>query len=91
MGRRSEVINDALAEEIQRSEQRKKRRDKTTAAIPEPEPAAPAGRDLRGSPLEPDPNPQRSLLVKSPTVDSKVRRGQLRIQTNWEPVGNGHW
>ena len=55
MDRRRKVINEALAEEIQRSEQRKKMSDKTAAAIPEPEPAA---RDLRESPFVPDPNPR---------------------------------
>ena len=47
MDRRSEVIDEALAEETQRSERRKKRSDKTTAAIPEPEVVAPAAQDLR--------------------------------------------
>ena len=47
LDRRNEVINEALAEEIQRSEQRMKKSDKTTAAIPEPEPtAALAAQDL---------------------------------------------
>ena len=62
MDRRSEVINEAMAEEIQRSEQRKKRSDKTAAAIPEPEPSA---RHLRERPVGPDPNPKRRLLMKS--------------------------
>ena len=37
MDRRNEVINEALAEEVQRGEQRKKRGDKVTAAVPESE------------------------------------------------------
>ena len=45
MDRREEVINEALAEEVRRGEQRKKRSDEATAAVPEtgsavPEPMA---------------------------------------------------
>ena len=45
LDRRDEVINEALAEEVRRGEQRKKRSDGTTAAVPEtgstaPEPMA---------------------------------------------------
>ena len=36
MDRRDEVINEALAEEMRRGEQRKKRSDEATAAVPEP-------------------------------------------------------
>ena len=35
LDRRDEVINEALAEEVRRGEQRKKRSDGTTAAVPE--------------------------------------------------------
>ena len=41
LGRRNEVIIEALAEEVQRGEQRKKRSNKATAAVPESESAAP--------------------------------------------------
>ena len=40
LDRRSEVINEALIEEVQRGEQRKKSCDDTAAEILEPEPAA---------------------------------------------------
>ena len=59
------MIDEVLAEETQRGERRKNRCDQTTAAILEPEPAAPAAQDLRESPIEPNPNPKRRLLVKS--------------------------
>ena len=58
------MINEALAEEEQRGEQRKKRSDKVTAAVPESEPAAPGAKDLREVLVEPYPNPNR-LLMKS--------------------------
>ena len=65
LDRRNEVIFEALVEEVQRGEQRKERSDNTTAAIPEPEPAASAAQDLRESPIEPDLNPKRILHMKS--------------------------
>ena len=71
MDRREEVINEALAEEVRRGEQRKKRSDGSTAAVPETGSAAPepmagsAASELREDPIEPDPNPKRRLLMKS--------------------------
>ena len=65
---RSEVINEVLAEEVQRGEQRKKRSDKDTAAVPESEPAASAAPEPREAPVEPDPNPKRRLLMKSASL-----------------------
>ena len=64
LDRRDEVINEALAEEVRRGEQRKKRSNEATAAVPEAEHAAPG---LRENPIEPDPNPnpKRRLLMKS--------------------------
>ena len=56
---RNEVIHEALAEEVQRGEQRKKRSDKATAAVPESKPAASAASEPREAPVEPDPNPNR--------------------------------
>ena len=50
------MINEALAEEVRRGEQRKKRSDGTTAAVPEPT-AGSAAPELREDPIEPDPNP----------------------------------
>ena len=67
----TKVINEALAEEVRRGEQRKKRSDGTTAAVPEtgstaPEPmAGSAAPELREDPIEPDPNPKRRLVMKS--------------------------
>ena len=71
LDRRDEVINEALAEEVRRGEQRKKRSDGTTAAVPETGSAAPepmagsAAPELREDPIEPDPNPKRRVLMKS--------------------------
>ena len=62
LDRRNEVINEALAEEVQRGEQRKKR---ATAAVLESEPAASAAPEPREAPVDPDPNPKRRLLMKS--------------------------
>ena len=88
LDRRSEVINEALAEEIQRGEQRKMRSDKSAGAIPELEPA------VRESPIEPDPNPKRRLLRKSASsaASGSGQQGAKRPATDTEsPVGNGHW
>ena len=81
---RTEVINEALAETG--GEQRKKRSDETAAAIPEPEPAESAARDLRQNPIESEPNPKRSLLISQrrqqpAAVDGKGRRGQSVTDT----------
>ena len=40
MDRRNEIINEALADEVRRGEQRKNRTDRTTVAAPGTEPAA---------------------------------------------------
>ena len=45
LDRRNEVINEALAEEVRRGEQRKKRSDRATVAVPGTESAAPAPRE----------------------------------------------
>ena len=66
LDRRSEVINEALAEEVRRGgEQRKKRSDSATAAVPETESAAP---ESRANPSEPEANPKRRLLIKSASL-----------------------
>ena len=65
LDRREELINEALAEEVRRREQRKKRSDRATAAVPETEPATSAAAELREDSIEPDPNPKRRLLMKS--------------------------
>ena len=73
------MINEALAEDVWR-EQRKKRCDDTTAAAtPEPEPAASAARDSRESPIEPDLNPKRRLLMKSASSIASSS-GQQRVK-----------
>ena len=59
------MINELLAEEVPRGEQREKRSDKATAAVPESEPAVSGAPEPREAPVEPDPNPKRGLLTKS--------------------------
>ena len=62
LDRRSEVINEALAEEVRRKEQRKKRSDTAAAAMPETKPAAPAVSEPRGDPIESDPDAKRRSI-----------------------------
>ena len=61
LDRRNEVNNEALAEEVRRGKQRKKRSDSATAAVPETDSAAPESRE---APIEPEVNPKRRLLMK---------------------------
>ena len=83
LDRRKEVINEALAEEVRRGEQRKKRSDGTTAATPGTGSAAPepmtgsAAPELREDPIEPDPNPKRRLIMKSASSEASSS-GQQR-------------
>ena len=67
LDRRNEVINEALAGEVRRGEQRKKRSDRATAAVPETESAAPEPRE---EPREPEVNPKRRLLLKSASLSA---------------------
>ena len=71
------MINDALAEEVRRGEQRKKRRYRATAAVPETESAAPEPRE---NPIEPEANPKRRLLMKSAssTASGSVQQKEKR-------------
>ena len=62
------MINEALAEEVRREEQRKKRSDRAAAAIPETKSAAPAVSEPREDPTEPDPKPKRRLIMKSSSL-----------------------
>ena len=62
MDRRNEVINEALAEEVRRGEQRKKGSDRATVAVPETESAAPEPRE---NTIEAEANPKRRVLMKS--------------------------
>ena len=80
LDRRSEVINEALAEEVRREEQRKKRSDRGAAAIPETKPAAPAVSEPREDPIEPDPNPMRRLIIisSSLTASGSGQRGERK-------------
>ena len=64
LDRRNEVINDALAEEVRSAQERKRRDADAAAATPKTEPAAPAARDSRESPVELDPNLKKRLLMK---------------------------
>ena len=88
LDRRDEVINEALAEEARRGEQRKKRSDGTAAAVPEtgstaPEPmAGSAAPELREDPIEPDPNPKRRLLMKSASLTASGSVQQKEEETN---------
>ena len=68
LDRRNEVINEALAEEVRRGEQRKKRSDRAIVAVPETEPAASAAPEPREAPVEPEANPKRRLLMKSASL-----------------------
>ena len=62
------MINEALAEEVRRGEQRKKRSVRATAFVPETESAAPEPRE---NPIEPEANPKRRLLMKSASDDGQ--------------------
>ena len=68
LDRRNEVINDALAEEVRREVQRKKRSDRAAAEALETEPTASAASEPREDPIEPDPNPKRRLFMKSASL-----------------------
>ena len=79
MDRRSEVINEALAEEIQRGEQRKERSSRVTTTAPAPKLAASTSHEMRQNPIEPDPNPKKRLLMMSASsVASGI--GQQRVK-----------
>ena len=65
MDRRNEVINEALADEVRRAEQSRRRDGDATAAVPVPDSATPAARDPRENSVEPDPDSKRRLLMKS--------------------------
>ena len=93
LDRRSEVINEALAEEIRRGEQREKRSDRTIVEAQETGSAAasattaatttatrPAAGPARENPIEPDANPRRRMLMKSAplTAGSSREQGQER-------------
>ena len=81
LDRRNEIINEALADEVRRGEQRKNRSNRTTIAAPGTEPAtasatstatgpttSPAADPVGENPIEPDVNPKRRLLMKSASL-----------------------
>ena len=82
------MINEALAEEVRRGEQRKKRSDGTIAAVPETRSAAPepmagsAAPESREDPIEPDPNPMRRMLMKSASSTASGSGQQREEETN---------
>ena len=82
LDRRDEVINEALAEEVRRGEQRRKRSDGTTAAVPETASAAPEPRE---NPIEPEANLKRRLLMKSASLTA-CGSGQQRRK---RPIPDG--
>ena len=65
LDRRNEMINEALAEEVRRSEQRKRKAGDAVAAVPELGSVTAAARDPRENPVAPDPYPKRRLFMKS--------------------------
>ena len=71
--RRAEVISGALAEEVRREEAKRRRNNRSAAEVTEAEPSAPAASGPRESPIEPDPNPKRRLIMKSARKESNLR------------------
>ena len=65
LDRKNEVVNEALAEEVRTAAQRRRRIDDAAATVPQPGATTPAARDPKESPVEPDPDPKRRLLMKS--------------------------
>ena len=61
--RSDSVINGALAEEVRREEQKRRRSDRAAAEVTETESSAPAASGPRENPIEPDPNPKRRLTM----------------------------
>ena len=78
LDRRSEVISEALAEEIQGGEQRRERSGRVTTTAPAPNLAASTSHELRENPIEPDPNPNKRLLMKSAS-SAASGSGQQRV------------
>ena len=67
-----EVINEALAEELQRDDLWTERDSRKTAATPAPQ-------EMRETPIAPDPNPKRRLYRKS-QLSAASSSGQQRVQ-----------
>ena len=64
--RRNEVINEALAEEVRRGEQKEERSDRAVAKCQKQSQRSTS--EPRENPIEPDPNPKRRLLMKSASL-----------------------
>ena len=81
LDRRAEEINEALAEEVRREGQKRGRSDRSAAEVTEAESSAPAASGSRESPIEPDPNPKRILLMKSAstTASGSRQEGERRV------------
>ena len=84
------MINEALAEEVRRGEQRKKETDRVATAASEVRSMAPgitaesAPAGWRENPIEPDPNPKRRLLMKSTslTASSSGHKREKRTKSD---------
>ena len=77
-----EVINEALAEEVRREEQKRRRSDRSATEVTEAESLAPAASGPRDSPIEPDPNPKRRVIMKSASTDSQWEQTGGRKESN---------
>ena len=84
LDRRREVNNEALAEEIQRGEQRKESRIRGT---PAPKLASSTRHEMRENPTEPDRNPKQRLLMKSASsaASGSLQQRVERSATDAEP------
>ena len=76
MERRSEVINEALAEEVRRNDQKQERSSRYTPAASSSQATS---HELRETPIELDPNPKRRLLMKSAS-SAASGSGQEEVQ-----------
>ena len=74
LDRRADVMNEALAEEVRREEQKRRRSDRKAAEVTEAASSAPAALGPRESPIEPDPNPKRRLIMKSASTTASGSR-----------------
>ena len=59
------MINEALAKEGRREEQKRRRSDRAANEVTETESSATAASGPRENPIEADPNPKRRLIMKS--------------------------
>ena len=93
------VINETLANEFQRNEQRKERGSRVTPPAPATKTAASTSHALTETPIEPDLNPKKRLLVKSASsaasgsgqqhvkrsaTDAQHQKHQLMSRWTWD-------